>query len=217
MPVKIHGNDYYTVAERIAKFREEHPDWTIETQMISADGERVIMKALIMTPCPGTVGEDLLPVQVISTGYAEETRSASAINTTSALENAETSAVGRALAFFGLAGTEIRSADELVDAIAQQKEQQANQYLKEHNMAWKEHEESIHAIKTYIDEGNIGAAWEAWMEIPDEDRMTLKVAPTKGGWMRKEDKEGLAQASKDDFDADRGVYKSIADRGKDNE
>ena len=42
------------------------------------------------------------------------------INKTSALENAETSAVGRALAFLGFAGTEIASADEVANAIKQQ-------------------------------------------------------------------------------------------------
>ena len=38
------------------------------------------------------------------------------INKTSALENAETSALGRALAAFGLHGTEFASADELINA-----------------------------------------------------------------------------------------------------
>ena len=38
------------------------------------------------------------------------------INRTSALENAETSALGRALAAFGLHGTEFASADELINA-----------------------------------------------------------------------------------------------------
>ena len=50
--------------------------------------------------------------------YAEENRSFGKINKTSALENAETSAVGRALAFLGLGGSEIASADEVSTAIA---------------------------------------------------------------------------------------------------
>ena len=58
--------------------------------------------------------------RLLATGFAEEVRAASKINRTSALENAETSAVGRALAALGLAGTEYASADEVANAITQQ-------------------------------------------------------------------------------------------------
>ena len=89
--VKIHGKEYKTVALRIQEFREKHPDFTIQTELVEANDTLVVMKATIsMGP------------QVIATGYAEEVRTASKINRTSALENAETSAVGRALAFFVL-------------------------------------------------------------------------------------------------------------------
>ena len=127
MPVKIHGKDYKTVSERIAEFQTDnsrnaekaleaglaHRYIGIETQLISQDDEKVIMKALIMD------GD-----RVLSTGYAEEVRGSSNINQASALENAETSAVGRALAFFGYAGTEIASADEVASAITQQREKE---------------------------------------------------------------------------------------------
>ena len=55
-----------------------------------------------------------------STGLAEEYRTASRINQTSALENAETSAVGRALAMLGLTNDNIASAEEVGIAIASQ-------------------------------------------------------------------------------------------------
>ena len=105
--VSIHGREYRTVAHRVNLFRKEHPDWGIVTEVISIDNDRVVMAAVI-------VSED---GRTISTGYAEEVRASSKINKTSALENAETSAVGRALAFYGLAGTEIASADEVANAI----------------------------------------------------------------------------------------------------
>ena len=54
---------------------------------------------------------------IVATGHAEEYRDSSKINKTSALENAETSAIGRALASFGLGGTEFASADEVARAI----------------------------------------------------------------------------------------------------
>lgn len=113
--VKIHGKEYKTVALRIAEFREKHPDYSIQTELVEANDSVVTMRA--------TIGFNNY---VIATGYAEEFRAFGKINKTSALENAETSAVGRALAFFGLAGSEIASADEVANAIAQQNGAQAN-------------------------------------------------------------------------------------------
>jgi len=57
---------------------------------------------------------------LISTGYAEENRQSSRINQTSALENCETSSLGRALAFCGLTNDSIASAEEVSAAIMQQ-------------------------------------------------------------------------------------------------
>ena len=56
----------------------------------------------------------------IATGLAVEVRGSSQINKTSALENCETSAIGRALAAFGLGGSEYASANEVENAIHQQ-------------------------------------------------------------------------------------------------
>ena len=60
-------------------------------------------------------------VEIYATGHAEEYRADGKINKTSALENAETSAIGRALACLGLGGTEFASADEVARAISGQK------------------------------------------------------------------------------------------------
>lgn len=108
--VIIHGKEYETVASRVGKFRDTYKtDLSIVTEPYSIDDDRVVFKASIIDD--GTV---------IATGFAEELRSASTINRTSALENCETSAIGRALANFGLAGTEFASADEVAQAISQQ-------------------------------------------------------------------------------------------------
>lgn len=108
--VLIHGKEYETVASRVGKFRTEHGiELSIVTDLVSADESTVIFKASILK-------DD----RVIATGHAEENRQASTINKTSALENCETSAIGRALASFGLAGTEFASADEVAQAISQQ-------------------------------------------------------------------------------------------------
>ena len=108
--INIHGKQYETVASRIVRFRESYPDFSIITDLLSADADCVVMKASILN----AVG------MCISTGHAEEYRTASKINKTSALENCETSAVGRALAFFEYAGSGIASADEVTNAIKAQ-------------------------------------------------------------------------------------------------
>jgi hypothetical protein len=108
--VLIKGKEYETVASRVQRFRETyHEDLSIVTEIVDRDNESVVMKASIYKG-----------VQVIATGYAEENRNSSTINKTSALENCETSAIGRALAAFGMAGSEYASADEVAQAIVQQ-------------------------------------------------------------------------------------------------
>jgi len=108
--VNIHGKEYKTVALRIEEFRQAHPDWTINTVLVEADERIVVMRGEVIDA----------DGRLIASGYAEENRTSSSINRTSALENCETSAVGRALAFFGLAGSEIASADEVANAIHHQ-------------------------------------------------------------------------------------------------
>lgn len=108
--VNIHGKEYSTVAKRVNDFRAEHPDWTIQSNILSVDEKTVIVRAEILNN----------EGRVIASGLAEESRTASPINKTSAVENCETSAVGRALAFYGLAGSEIASADEVAGAIARE-------------------------------------------------------------------------------------------------
>ena len=108
--VNIHGKEYQTVAYRVGKFREIHGlDFSLVTEIVTRNEECVVMKATISR---GGV--------VIATGHAEEYRKSSQINKTSALENAETSAIGRALAAMGLGGSEFASADEVAQAIVQQ-------------------------------------------------------------------------------------------------
>ena len=108
--VNIRGKEYQTVALRVQKFREQHPDWSIITALISRDAETVVMLASVMNE----------QNRIIATGHAEEFRNASQINSTSALENCETSAIGRALAAAGFGGTEFASANEVQNAIHQQ-------------------------------------------------------------------------------------------------
>ena len=184
--VPIHGKQYRTVAFRINEFREKHPDYSIVTELKHADDERVVVRAAILN---GTT--------VLATGLAEEVRASSNINRTSALENAETSAVGRALAFFGLAGTEIASADEVAAAIKQQGAMEAIEYM----ALVRDHWDLINEVKTFLipDETgkpNIEAAREALAELDDKTKIALWKAPTKGGVFTTLERDMLKQPEK---------------------
>jgi hypothetical protein len=87
--------DYETVEERLVKFWKDHPDGQIHTKVLEHTASRFIVEASIYRteadPRPWT------------TGLAEETIQGRGVNATSALENCETSAIGRALANAGYA------------------------------------------------------------------------------------------------------------------
>ena len=116
--IKIHNNDYATVALRIAILRRNlGTTATISTNIIFQD-ER-LYQARLMLLLSFCRFEVFIDNKLVSTGLAEELRAASRINQTSALENAETSAVGRALAMLGLTNDRIASAEEVSGAIVQ--------------------------------------------------------------------------------------------------
>lgn len=108
--VNIRGKEYKTVALRVQEFHEQTDNLFIQTEIVLNTDVLVVMKASIVD----------IQGHVHATGHAEEFRGSSNINRTSALENAETSAIGRALASFGLGGQEFASANEVQGAIAQQ-------------------------------------------------------------------------------------------------
>ena len=85
--------DYETVEERLVKFWKDHPDGRIDTLLVDSTLQRFIVKA--------SVYRTEVDAQPWTTGYAEETVSTRGVNSTSALENCETSAIGRALANAG--------------------------------------------------------------------------------------------------------------------
>jgi len=82
--------NYSTVADRLPLFWADNPDGRIVTELLVDDGERVLMRAAVYRH-----RDDVVPTTV---GFAEEVRGSSRVNETSAVENAETSCVGRALA-----------------------------------------------------------------------------------------------------------------------
>lgn len=113
--IDIKGKSYTQVSTRLAVFRKHFPDASISTVLIHDDDQRVVIQAKIK------IGEN-----IISTGFAEEYRGDGWINATSALENAETSSIGRALAGLSLSGNEYASANEVSNAVNQQQHLQNN-------------------------------------------------------------------------------------------
>jgi hypothetical protein len=85
--------DYQTVAERLEQFWKENPDGRIDTELIEAVGNRFIVKA--------SVYRTEVDAHAWATGLAFEIISDRGVNSTSALENCESSAIGRALANCG--------------------------------------------------------------------------------------------------------------------
>jgi hypothetical protein len=108
--INIKGKEYATVASRVEIFRKHFPLYSITTELIVDDEQRVVMKAEIKDESDRKLAD----------GYSEEIRGEGLINTTSAIENCQTSAIGRALAAFGLIGGEYASSFEVENAISKQ-------------------------------------------------------------------------------------------------
>jgi hypothetical protein len=113
--IKIKGNDYIPVNQKVLHFRQNFTEANIETELLEFNFKEgyCVVKAIIKQ------GETIL-----ASGLAHEFRddSASFVNATSFLENAETSAIGRALACLGVGiDDSYASADEVQRAQAMQK------------------------------------------------------------------------------------------------
>jgi hypothetical protein len=109
--------DYASVQERLPLFWKDCARGRIITELVVDDGTRIVMKASLFATY-----EDHHPT---TTGYAEEIRGSSMVNKTSALENCETSAIGRALANYQYQGSNKRaSLEEIVKVYRQGQEPQ---------------------------------------------------------------------------------------------
>ena len=113
MPLKLHGKEYMTVAERINLLLSQKGVtryYSLSTEIVEINDAYCVMKATLTFPDP----------YQYFTGHAMEEKGNKGVNKTSHVENCETSAIGRALAAAGFHGSEYASADELVEALNKQ-------------------------------------------------------------------------------------------------
>lgn len=110
----INGKEYVEVNERIKFFRldEQYKGYCLESELVHLTNDTVCVKAVIKDASD----------RIVATGIAYEEKGASRINSTSYVENCETSAWGRALANLGIGiDTSIASSSEVANAIANQR------------------------------------------------------------------------------------------------
>ena len=110
--------DYEPVEVRLEKFIKDYPAFRISTELEVVEATRYIVKAYLY--------KDASDSLAWATGYAEETVTSRGVNQTSALENCETSAIGRALANAGYAPKGKRpSREEMGKVVAKKAEKPA--------------------------------------------------------------------------------------------
>jgi len=105
--------DYEPVEVRLEKFIKDYPAFRISTELEVVEATRYIVKAYLY--------KDSADVVAWATGYAEETVTSRGVNQTSALENCETSAIGRALANAGYAPKGKRPSREEMSKVVTQR------------------------------------------------------------------------------------------------
>ncbi len=156
--IDIEGKAYTTVANRIAIFRRYFSDYSIVTDVLQNDDIKVVVQTKITTPSG----------VVIATGLAEEFRGKNIINTTSALENAETSSIGRALACLSLGGSEYASANELENALAQQEQMKQNNNQRTTNQQTYQPQRQANQRQQYQHQNDFTTLLNAGLQIIDK-------------------------------------------------
>lgn len=123
--INLDGRAYELVLSRVKRFRADHSEvFFIKTDILLVTDDIVRIKASLGWYT--AEGKEL----VLATGHAEERRDDGDVNATSAVENCETSAIGRALASYGYSSTNAFASGEEMMA-AKRKADTANKTEKE--------------------------------------------------------------------------------------
>ena len=112
--IDIKGKQYILVADRVVYFNDQYPNGCIQNKILKWENDTITIKTTVI---PDTDKPERKFI-----GHAQEVIGVGFINKTSALENAETSAVGRALAMMGIGViSSIASVDEINKAVNRSK------------------------------------------------------------------------------------------------
>ena len=180
--INLKGKEYLQVVHRVNLFRENYGlAYTIDTEILADDGKRVLMVAYIKDNDGRVIGK----------GHAEEIRNVGPVNRTSAVENCETSAIGRALANIGLAGNEYASAFEIgnIDNKEKAKASQEEAEKASVNEVAEPHPDDIKMIETTAEillkslEGStldgLRENWASNKQVPDSLSLIHISEPTR--------------------------------------
>ena len=164
-------NEYETVDSRIHKFHEMHKNGRINTSVeFHEESKRWVVRA--------EVYRDLLDPFPAATGYAEEVIGSSMVNKNAALENAETSAIGRALANLGFSTKGARPSAEEMGKVERSKKTPFNEIPTNPNGS---------ASKSQLDAVvNIVSAFAGKVKAPVSPAFTLGVLTL---WLGREVKD----------------------------
>lgn len=108
-------NDYETVEERIRRFYAEYPDGRIITENLTTPHDRERGEWVVKTTVYLSEGAQANGLAK-ATGLAFERDGGNGANATAALENCETSSIGRCLANMNLSGNKRASREEMQKA-----------------------------------------------------------------------------------------------------
>lgn len=111
--VNIKGKEYVPVNERLKEFRRLFPAYSLLTELVNVTEQTALVKAVIRDDKDRIIAE--------GTAHERADQKGSLVNSTSHVENAETSAWGRALGNLGIGiDASVATADEVANAVANQ-------------------------------------------------------------------------------------------------
>jgi len=176
--------DYETVESRLEKWWKDYPDGRISTKIEQATDTRYIVSAQLF--------KTEADAQAYSTGLASESVTDRGVNSTSALENCETSAIGRALANAGYAAKGKRASREEMTKVASFKPKYGAPGSKSAAM-----EMALHLVDSQSkdnSDGSVPVMWSVGESVAQIGEVVAVGFTCRHGDMIK--KEGVAKATK---------------------
>lgn len=165
--IDIKGKKYVLVSDRVLYFNETYPNWSIQTTRETV-GDVEIIKAFVVP--------DVDKPNRMFTWYSQAKRGDGFINKTSALENAETSAVWRALAMMWIWVIDsIASVDEINKAENTAKSQKKNTYQSRFQKAIS----NVEFMKQCLDQNDFIDKIKSKYELDEMQESQLRTAYQK--------------------------------------